>query len=472
MTMHASRSFADIAVGARAETEHLVRLEDLILFAHAGGDLNPLYMPAADKDADGRIDDDAEASPGWIAARLAALVGADLPGPGARIAALRLEIRRPARVGETLRFAVEVREKRPPDRLLLHCAAYAGDGACVLEGEIEASTPAVPMTAAAGGELPGLIVKRHVHVQRLLDACQGLAPLAVAVAAPESQASLAGPLQAAARGLIRPILIGDPARIAAAAQGLDLAGVEILQADHEQAAARAVALVHEGRAEAVMKGDLHTDELLRHVVKSDTGLRTGRRLSHVFVFDVPGLPHLLHISDAAMAIAPSLEEKVDIVQNAIDLALALGSPCPRVGVLAAVETVNPKMPATLDAAALAKMSERGQIRGGQVDGPLAMDNAMDIEAARTKGVKSLVAGRAEVLIVPNIEAGNILVKELSFVSHAEGAGIVLGAKAPVILTSRADDETSRIMSCAIAVLHQYWKRTGKSRLAPDASPAK
>jgi phosphate butyryltransferase len=212
----------------------------------------------------------------------------------------------------------------------------------------------------------------------------------------------------------------------------------------------------------VMKGHLHTDELLRHVVKSQGGLRVGRRISHVFVMDAPSLPELVLVTDAAINIAPTLEEKVDIVQNAIELGIALGIAVPKVGILSAVETVNPKIQSTLDAAVLSKMSERGQIRGGIVDGPLAMDNAISLSAAKTKGLTSLVAGMADILVVPNLEAGNILAKELTYAAQAEGAGLVLGAKVPVLLTSRADDEHARLFSCAVALLYAHWQATGVS----------
>jgi len=214
-----------------------------------------------------------------------------------------------------------------------------------------------------------------------------------------------------------------------------------------------------------MKGHLHTDELLRHVAKSQGGRRIGRRISHVFI-DAPSLKELVLVTDAAINIAPTLEDKVDIVQNAIDLGIALGFPQPKVGALSAVETVNPKIQSTLDAAVLSKMSERGQIRGGIVDGPLAMDNAVSLEAANTKGLTSLVAGSADILVVPNLEAGNILAKELTYAAQAEGAGLVLGAKVPVLLTSRADDERSRLFSCAVAVLYAHWQATGESAVKP------
>ncbi|MEQ1671912.1 MAG: bifunctional enoyl-CoA hydratase/phosphate acetyltransferase, partial [Hyphomicrobium sp.] len=306
------------------------------------------------------------------------------------------------------------------------------------------------------GDMPKLLVTRHQHFDSLLAQADALEPLRTVVVAPETDHALAGAMSAAARGIIHPILIGDTERIrqAAKAANLDLGATEIVHAGSpEEAAAQGVALIHARRAEAIMKGHLHTDELLRHIVKKDGGLRGTRRLSHVFVMDVPGLDHMLLISDAAINIAPSLEDKVDITQNAIDLAIALGIKRPRVGILSAVETVNPKIPSTLDAAILSKMAERGQIKGADVDGPLAMDNAVDVDAARTKGITSLVAGRAEILIAPNLEAGNMLAKELSFIAHAECAGIVLGARVPIILTSRADGEKARLVSCAVAALY-------------------
>jgi phosphate butyryltransferase len=268
---------------------------------------------------------------------------------------------------------------------------------------------------------------------------------------------------AAEMGVIEPILVGDRHRIEAAAKAAkcNISGYELIDAaTAHEAAAKSVALVHSNRADTLMKGHLHTDELLHEVLKKDGGLRAGRRISHVFVMDVPGLSHMLLISDAAINIAPTLEEKVDITQNSIDLAIALGMAMPRVGILSAVETVTPKIPSTLDAAILSKMAERGQIHGGVVDGPLAMDNAIDMEAAKTKGITSLVAGQADILIVPNLEAGNMLAKELSFIAHADSAGIVLGARVPIILTSRADNEKARLASCAVAALYRAWQLSG------------
>jgi phosphate acetyltransferase len=294
----------------------------------------------------------------------------------------------------------------------------------------------------------------HEKYKRLIEAAQAHEPVATAVAHPCDESSLTGAVDAAKLGLIRPILVGPKLKIQAAAQKakLDITGFEIVDAPHSHAAAaKAVELVREGKAEALMKGALHTDELMAEVVKRETGLRTARRISHCFVLDVPAYENALIISDAAVNIAPSLKDKVHIVQNAIDLARAFRWE-PRVAVLSAMETVNPDVPSTIEAAALCKMADRGQITGGVLDGPLALDNAISLEAAAIKKIASPVAGRANVLIVPDLEAGNMLAKSLSFLAKADAAGIVLGAKVPIILTSRADSNMARLASCAVASL--------------------
>jgi phosphotransacetylase len=297
--------------------------------------------------------------------------------------------------------------------------------------------------------------------EALLARCRGLAPIATAVAHPCEATALAGALDAAAQGLIAPILVGPVSRIqqVAAASGLDLGSARLVDAPHSHAAAaKAVELVRTGEAELLMKGSLHTDELLGAVVARETGLRTGRRLSHVFLMDVPTYHKVLLVTDAAINIAPTLEDKVDICQNAIDLAAALGVARPKVAILAAVETVTSKMPATLDAAALCMMSLRGQIKGGVLDGPLAFDNAISAEAAKTKGIRSEVAGDPDILLAPDLEAGNILAKQLTFLANADSAGLVVGARVPVILTSRADSVRARIASCAVAMLVAHARR--------------
>jgi phosphotransacetylase len=282
-----------------------------------------------------------------------------------------------------------------------------------------------------------------------------------AVAHPCDASALSGALEAAKLGLITPILVGPSAKIAAAAAAakMSLGKVEVIDAPHSQAAAaRAVELVREARAELLMKGSLHTDELMAAVVAREGGLRTGRRISHVFVMDVPTYHKVLIVTDAAINIAPALEEKVDICQNAVDLAVSLGLKRPKVAVLAAVETVTSKMPATIDAAALCKMAERGQITGAIVDGPLAFDNAISREAAEIKGIRSEVAGDPDILLAPDLEAGNMLAKQLSFLARADCAGLVLGAKVPIILTSRSDSVRARIASCGVAVLVAHARR--------------
>ena len=297
--------------------------------------------------------------------------------------------------------------------------------------------------------------------EKILERCQDLEPVPTAVAYPCDETSLAGAIDAGAQGLITPILVGPAATIreVARAKGIDLGGAAIEDVpDSQRAAARAVGLVREGKAELVMKGSLHSDEILAAVIAKETGLRAGRRLSHAFLMDVPTYHKVLIVTDGAINIAPTLEDKVDIVQNAIDLARSFGVERPKVAILAAVESVNSKMPATLDAAALCKMADRGQIKGGVLDGPLAFDNAISREAADIKKIKSEVAGDPDILVAPDLEAGNMLAKQLSFLANADSAGLVLGAKVPVILTSRADSLRSRIASCAVAVLAAHARR--------------
>jgi phosphotransacetylase len=297
--------------------------------------------------------------------------------------------------------------------------------------------------------------------ERLLARCKTLEPIPTAVAHPCEATALSGAIEAAHEGLIVPILVGPRAKIEATGKsdGIDLRGFQIVDTPHSNAsAAKAVELLREGQAELLMKGSLHTDELMAVVVSREGGLRTGRRISHVFVMDIPTYHKVLIVTDGAINIAPSLEDKVDICQNAIDLAISLGLEKPKVAILAAVETVTSKMPATLDAAALCKMAERGQIKGAILDGPLAFDNAISKQAAGTKGIHSPVAGDPDILLAPDLEAGNILAKQLSFLARADSAGLVLGARVPIILTSRADSVRSRIASCAVAMLAAHARR--------------
>jgi len=311
------------------------------------------------------------------------------------------------------------------------------------------------------------MIEKHQRYQRLITRAKNLEQMITAVAHPCDQSSLEGAINAAEMGLIRPILIGPKAKIAGVAQAfnLDISPYECVDVPHSHAAAaKAVEMVREGRAEALMKGSLHTDELMGAVVQRETGLRTNRRISHCFVMDVPALDQALIITDAAVNIFPTLQDKVDIIQNAIDLAHALGRKSPKVAILSAMETVNPGVPSTIEAAALCKMADRGQITGGILDGPLALDNAIDLTAAKIKKIDSPVAGQADILVVPDLEAGNMLAKSLTFMANADAAGIVLGARVPIILTSRADSLIARLASCAVAALVAAARRQDASKV--------
>ena len=314
----------------------------------------------------------------------------------------------------------------------------------------------------------GAINDIHHLFKRLIEQGRSLAPITVAVCHPCSAASLAGAVEAASAGLIQPVLVGPPERIrrVAAQAQLNISGLRIVGTEHSHASAgQAVALCRAGECDALMKGSLHTDELMHEVMQPDTGLRTERRISHVFIMEVPTSPRILFITDAAINIYPTLADKVDIVQNAIDLAHALELPLPKVAILSAVETVSPKIASTIDAAALCKMAQRGQITGAIVDGPLAFDNAVSVEAARIKGIVSEVAGLADILVVPDLESGNMLAKQLEYLANARAAGIVLGARVPFILTSRADSAATQLASCAVAVRLVHARRQALLQLA-------
>jgi phosphate butyryltransferase len=454
-------TWAELKIGDSASIERTCSVQDLILFAHVSGNLNPLMLPPAGA-AEGRGEPLAPSM--WVGSLVSAVLGNILPGPGTLYRAQDLKFLGRVHVGDRVTVTVVCREKREAPVAVFDTQIVNAVGQIVCVGTAEIEAPTVAQVTEAR-DLPALIVDSVDHFGKLVAVAAKLRPLKTVIVCPDDHNSLGGALLSVERGLIEPILVGDPERIKAAAKALDvdLSGFAIEPiVDPHQAAARAVAMVLEGKAGAVMKGNLHSDALLAEVVKKDGGLRTQRRISHVFALDVPTLDEILYISDAAINIAPDLMTKVDIVQNAVDLARACGLDQPRVGILSALETINPAIPSTLDAAVLSKMAERGQIRGAVVDGPLAMDNAIDVEAARTKGIASLVAGHANVLIVPNLEAGNMLAKELTFVARAEAAGLVLGAKVPIMLTSRADNDRARLASCALAQLYQYYRRESRA----------
>ena len=449
-----NRTFDELQPGDSAELRRLITPDDLYVFATVSGNFNPMHLPKVDGDGDGKVD---AVVPGMmVASVISALLGTILPGPGTLYRSQSLSFRERARAGDELLGRVKVLAKEDDGSVRLATEVSRCDnGAILVSGEAVVEAPRRKYHID-DLEVPGLIVQRHRHFEALLERARPLASLVTAVVCPEEENSLDGAILAAREGIITPILLGSAKLIAAAATALgeDISAYELIDTGSEAAAPKACALVNEGRASAVMKGHLHTDDLLRPMLDKVAGLRIGRRFTHVFVMDVPGMPQPLLVTDAAINIAPDLATKIDIVQNAIDLALSLGIDPPRVGVLSAVETINPAIPSSVDAALLSKMADRGQIKGGLVDGPLAMDNAVSLTAARTKGIRGDVAGQANVLVVPGIDAGNMLAKQLSFVSHAEGAGIVLGAKVPVILNSRSDSAMSRLASCAVAALHQ------------------
>ena len=453
----------ELQVGASASLTRACMADDLLLFAHVSGNMNPTTLPADAPASDVNANANAIAPSMWVGSLISAVLGNLLPGPGTLYRAQSLNFIKRVHVGEQLTVTVTCKSKEAEPVAVFETQVVDAKGDMVCSGTAEVDVPRETVEIEAR-DLPSFFIDRTDHFARIVELAAELPPLRTAVVCPDDANSLGGAMLAAERKIIELVLIGDEGRIRAAAKalGLDLGTCQIVQeADHHAAAARAVAMARSGEVGAIMKGNIHSDELLSEVINKDRGLRTNRRISHVFAMDVATLDHILFISDAAINIAPDLVTKVDIVQNAIDLAMACGVVKPKVGILSAVETVNPNIPSTLDAAILSKMAERGQIRGGVVDGPLAMDNAIDLEAARTKGIGSSVAGQADVLIVPNLEAGNMLAKELTFVAHAEAAGIVIGARVPVMLTSRADNDRSRLASSAIAVLFDYWRREGR-----------
>jgi phosphate acetyltransferase/phosphate butyryltransferase len=449
-----NRTFAEIQVGDSASLVRTLTADDIRLFAAMSGDVNPAHVDEeyARSDQFHKV----IAHGMWGGALISTLLGTRLPGPGAIYLGQTLAFRRPIGVGDTVTVTVTVTAKDPERRrVTLDCRCTNQQGEEVIAGSAQVLAPADKVKRPRA-PLPEVRLRDPgVWYRKLIELTRGLPPVRTAVVHPVDDNSLRGAVSAAREDLIIPVLVGPEARIRAAAQaaGVDIARYELVPCAHShEAAEAAVALARVGKVGALMKGSLHTEELLHAVVAADTGLRTARRVSHVFALDVPSYPRPLFLTDAAVNIAPDLDGKRDIVQNAIDLAHALGIEAPRVAILAAVETVTPKLRSTLDAAALCKMADRGQITGGVLDGPLGFDNAVSAEAARDKGIVSPVAGRADILLVPDLEAGNMLAKQLEYLAEAQAAGIVLGGRVPIALTSRADKPLSRMASCALAVL--------------------
>lgn len=453
MAMIENRTFDEIAVGDTASTTRTLTEQDIQLFAVVSGDVNPAHLDAdyAATDMFHRI----IAHGMWGGGLISAVLGTELPGPGAIYLSQSLRFTRPVGLGDTITATVTVVEKRADHGVVVFdCVCINQHGEEVITGRAEVKAP-MDKVRRRRIPLPEVQLRDHDGYRWLMEKTGAGEAITTAVAHPCSAAAISALVDAADARLIDPILVGPEAKIRHAAQeaGKDIAPFRLVNAAHSHdAAARAVALVRSGEAGILMKGSLHTDELMGAVVSSATGLRTERRISHAYVMDVPGHPAPLIITDAAINILPSLAEKADIIRNAIDLAHVIGIEAPKVAILSAVETVNPQMQSTLDAAALCKMADRGQITGGILDGPLAFDNAISAAAAREKGIVSPVAGTAVILVVPNLEAGNMLAKQLTFLSGADAAGVVLGARVPIVLTSRADSLRTRLASCAVAVL--------------------
>jgi len=455
-------TFDEIAVGATATARRALTQTEIEALVLVSGDIEPFHMEDPGATGHELLGVDAVG----ITAVISGLLERKLPGPGTRIVSQQLEFAGSVHVGEELSAAITVREKHAATgQVVFDCDARVGERR-VLWGSVVVEAPRQRL-AYSDIATPEIVLRRNDVFVRLLRECEPLPPVSCAVAHPCDRDSLLGALEAARRGLIVPVLVGPPARIRAVAEanGADIAGFRLVATEHSHAsAAAAAALARSGEVEMLMKGSLHTDEFLAQVVSADSGLRTERRISHAFVMDVPAYERLLLVTDAAINIEPTLAEKADIVRNAIDLAHVVGIALPKVAILSAVEMVNPNIRSTLDAAALCKMADRGQIEGGILDGPLAFDNAISEHAARTKGIRSPVAGRADILMVPNIESGNMLAKQLQYFAGADSAGVVLGARVPVVLTSRADNVRMRIGSAAVAKLLAHARRAAVPRV--------
>jgi len=450
-----NRPFDEIRVGDTASTQHTLTLEDIQLFAILSGDVAPTVLDEEYTAA--TLGQKVTAHNMWGGALIAALLDTKYPGPGTLCLDQTLHFEKPVAVGDTVTITVTVTARDTTNRhVTLDCKGVNQHGDPVISGIAVVLAP-VQKIRRERQILPTvrLLDSYARYYRKLIAKTRDLDPLRTAVVHPCDKVSLMGAIGAAAAGLIVPVLIGPESRIRAVAEaeGVDLSTYTIVPTEHShEAAEKAVAMARSGRVEALMKGSLHTDELMGQVVDKTTGIRTARRISHVFIMDVPTYPRPLFITDAAVNIEPSLDDKVDIVQNAIDLAHALGIDKPKVAILSAVETVTTKIRSTIEAAALCKMCDRGQIRGAILDGPLAFDNVVSEVAAKIKGIVSPVSGKADILLVPDLQSGNMLAKQLEYLADAQSSGIVLGARVPIMLTSRADKEMSRMASCAVALL--------------------
>jgi phosphate acetyltransferase len=444
-------TYDELRVGQSAQLRRTLSRDDINAFALVSGDVNPAHID--DEYAQGTRFHGVIAHGMWAGALISSVLGNEFPGPGTIYVEQSLKFLLPVRVGDTLNVNIRVREKTDATRQVrMDCQVLNQNGEQVVTGEAVVRAPAVKISRPRAA-LPTLhLFDPEARIEEWLATLRGHPAVRCAVVHPCDEASLRGAIDAADDGLIVPVLVAPRARLEtlAASLGLSLAGIEIVDSEHSHASATlAAGMAARGEVGMLMKGSLHTDELMGAVL-AERGLRTGRRMSHVFRFEVPAYPRPLLVTDAAVNIAPTLEEKADIVRNAVDLARALGVDRPKVALLSAVETVTPRIASTLDAAALCKMADRGQIAHATLDGPLAFDNAISAEAARIKGISSPVSGLADILVVPDLESGNMLAKQLEYLAGASSSGVVLGARVPIALTSRADPAVARKASAALA----------------------
>lgn len=452
-------TYDELHIGQSARLLRTVAVEDIQAFAAVSGDINPTHLNpeyAADSTLNGVV------AHGMLGATLiSALFGTYFPGPGTIYLGQDLKFTQPVRIGDTLTVVATVTAKDDEKKHVeMDCQVSNQRGDLVLQGVAKLIAPTTKVRVPRVNAPHIQLFDPEARQKELLARVEGLEPVRCAVVHPCDEGSLSGAMDAAGHGLIVPVLIGPEGRIRRVAEdaGISLQGAEIISVEHSHAAAEMAAeMAARKDVEIVMKGSLHTDELLKAVL-SQPALRTGRRLSHVFRFDVPLYSKPIIVTDAAINIQPTLKEKVDIIQNAIDFARIMGTEKPKVAILSAVETVTPSIPSTIEAAALCKMADRGQITGGLLDGPLAFDNAISMEAVRIKGIASDVAGQADILAVPNLESGNMVAKQLEYMAGANGSGLVLGARVPIALTSRADGPMARVASAVLAVLAAYDQR--------------
>ena len=456
-------TYDELEVGQSARLLRTVTLEDIQAFAAVSGDINPAHLNA--EYADATMFHGVIAHGMLGAALISALFGTQFPGPGTIYLGQELKFTKPVRIGDTLTVVATVAEKDDEKkRVKMDCLVTTQKGEVVLKGEAKLMPPSQKVKVPKIGAPQIQLFDPEARFKELLSRAESLEAVRCAVVHPCDEGSLSGAMDSARHGLIHPVLIGPEGRIRRVALDacISLEGAEIISVEHSHAAAElAAGMAARQEVEILMKGSLHTDELLKAVL-AQPALRTGRRLSHVFRFDVPLYAKPLLITDAAINIRPTLQEKADIIQNAIDFARVMGTDAPKVAILSAVETVTPSIPSTLDAAALCKMADRGQIQGGLLDGPLAFDNAISMEAVRIKGITSGVAGQADILAVPDLESGNMVAKQLEYFAGASGSGLVLGARVPIALTSRADGPRARVASCVLAVLSAHDQRQRKA----------